>query len=261
MAFPWGSVISAVGGLLGGDNGAKKIAGAQYYLAKRQAEKGIQIRVADALAAGINPVTAIAGAGAPNVQANIGSIPPLSSTQFVADALGDVADSWFNREAIAQEQEVERLRLEQAKEQLKYWRDRNDRRPPPPEKSFGFSIPHVVEETRQTLGAPQLRPQARPTLGSAGKMPVFLPDGQPASIPRRTGERLQMKPWDAMTAGDYSELVGEGRGEAEAVLAVDSIGDAQGVPLFSRPPKDSFLGKLFERRKSRPFNPWTGFED
>lgn len=75
-------------------------------------------------------------------------------------------------------------------------------------------------------------PRLKPALENAPTVRVYLPDGQARSIPQPVADALGKKVGDYILAGDFAELTGELRGEIEAALMSDEIGNAINVPLF-----------------------------
>jgi hypothetical protein len=204
----------------------------------------------DALAAGINPLTALGAGGLSGPVAPSGSFgpasaggvtayaaPPLSSSSFVAQSLGQGVETLFNKDRIASDMEADAIRIELAKEELLQLKKSNEQAGA--RASFGYSIPQVVENSQDASMIPTLasRPKARPNMQNLERIPMFLPDGQQRMVLKSPVERLGMKPWDTISSGDYAELVGEARGEVEAVLMADKIGHSIGITLDGRPSK------------------------
>lgn len=227
------SIAGAVAGpLVGGlfSNRAEKKAAA------RDARK-LQTLVADAKAAGFNPLTALRGGGGYGGA----TAPALSTSQFLAEAVSSAFEAPAAYRAQQLEEERQRLENEALRTQLA---DREAKKNP--YQKFGFDVPSAKQFLPQTKqGVPALsnatRPQSRPTFGSNGTVPVFLPDGQMRMLNARVADRMKLKPYDAVVAGDYAEIVGELRGEAETALVADEIGKNVGIPLWGRDPSKPVL--------------------
>lgn len=209
----------------------------------------------DALEAGYNPLTAMGLAGGVQAPTPSGtstaygtgvglsgsstfSAPPLSSSNFVGEALGAGIETLFNRDKIASDMEADSIRLEMAKEELIALKKSNEQAGA--RKSFGYTIPTVTsawEMDNPKAGLSSVRPNPRPTMGSVERIPVFLPDGQQKQIPASAASRLGIEPWGYVTAGDYAELVGEVRGEVESTLAAVPIGQSVGITISGNPSK------------------------
>lgn len=204
----------------------------------------------DAQAAGFNPLTALrATGGAGNTTT---TAPDLASRQLISDAFSQATDTWFNKQAA--DEASERLKVEQMQQELH--RIQAQKTPPTSEQSFGYSIPHAVAQGAKKYSAPALvgnptRPRARPKMETLQRVPVFLPDGQKRQIPQSAATRLGIEPWGYVTAGDYAELVGEIRGEGETLLATKTIGDAIGIPVFTKPKFGAKKDNLRGRNRTR----------
>ena len=93
----------------------------------------------DAAAAGYNPLSALKyTGGAGNTTTT--HPPSLSSREFIGQALSDGVTTWFNREQIARDEQVESLKLATMREELKLLKNRNK----VPTGTFGYSIPAAV---------------------------------------------------------------------------------------------------------------------
>lgn len=75
-----------------------------------------------AAAAGFNPLTALRNGGSANATT---TGPSLASGNFIGEALSRGIDTWFNRDQIARDQEMDRINLELAREELTAVRSRN----------------------------------------------------------------------------------------------------------------------------------------
>jgi hypothetical protein len=93
----------------------------------------------------------------------------------------------------------------------------------------GTQIPTTIVEGVKTGGP--VRPRLRPTAENQQRTPVFLPDGPEVLIPKSLADNLGLANWGQMGSGQYSEIVGEIRGEAESTLLLDKVGENMGIPL------------------------------
>jgi len=160
MAAWLAPAISAGASLLGGIFGRKS--------AKKQAEQTrkeerylnenrISIAVADAKRAGINPLTAIRSGAANSINSNV-TPPALSSSAFIADAIREGANTWFNAKEAEKDRDLERLKIEIARDELTM-RENQQRIG----QSFGYSIPKIVQTTQRIAHtAPQLTASPHP---------------------------------------------------------------------------------------------------
>lgn len=174
----------------------------------------------DAQAAGFNPLTALKATGGMG-NTTTTEPPALSSRQFIANALNEGLDNWFNRDQIALDKERQRLEVDIARAELDNLRKAQD----PATKRFGYDLHRTITD-RQEQGPPDMR---------IDKMPrrlVFLPDGQIAKVPANWAERMGINEGDWVSPGDYAELLGELRGEGEVALASGAIAKVAGVPFF-----------------------------
>lgn len=222
------SIVGAVAGPLVGAIGSSR---ADKRAQARDGRK-LQTLVSDAKKAGFNPLTALrGGAGYGGATA-----PALSTAQFLAEAVSSAFEAPAAYRAQQLEEERQRLENEALRTQLA---DREAKKNP--YQNFGFDVPSAKQFLPQTKHAgPALsnatRPQSRPTFDSMGTVPVFLPDGQMRNLNARVAARMDLKPYDAIVAGDYPELVGELRGEGETALASGTIAKAIGIPIWGSDP-------------------------
>lgn len=145
---------SIIGKLAGG------LAGKLFGGGKQESVTNFTALRNHALAAGFNPLTALKATGGAGFTTTSGS---LSSNQFLAEAIADSAETWFNRDQIARDEEADRLKTEMMREELKDMKRRNTL----PVQGFGYSIPQVVTTTKAAQ-------QEAPVLGrvpSSGVLP------------------------------------------------------------------------------------------
>lgn len=169
------SIFGAVLGKLAGG-----LAGKLFGGGKQESVTNFTALRNHALAAGFNPLTALKATGGAGFTTTSGS---LSSNQFLAEAIADSATTWFNRDQIARDEEMDRLKTEMMREELKDMQ----RRSKLPVGSFGYSIPHVVTTTKAQVAEP-------PALGrvpSTGILPVTERDVNNSVSPWKVDSR-----WD-----------------------------------------------------------------
>lgn len=236
------SLVSGIFGLFGKKK--KETSTINYEALRNEAHKG-----------GFNPLTALkAGGGAGFMQT---SQPKLSSFQFIGDAIADGISWWGNKEQRERDEEMERVKLETAQEELRLLKGQKGW------KAETFAIPAVTQTmtgspaqnvqpkmARDPLNPMHARPMARADrLGGEGTVPVYLPDGQLRQIPAKAARSLGKERYSYLNAGEYAELVGELRGEAESALIADKIGGATGIKLLHQDDRGTYQGD--ERRGDR----------
>lgn len=161
---------------------------------------------ADAEAAGFNALTALGATGAAGYERTV-SEGALSSAAFMGEAVSNGLTSWFNA--------------------------KNEAPNPVPQGGQGAQ----VDPNRLMLQAGQLSlhgPVSRP---STRRIRIYLPDGQRGFMLASTADRLGIKPEDTLTAGDYTELVGELAGEVGNAIMFSEVHQEQLVkPIFGPAP-------------------------
>lgn len=75
-------------------------------------------------------------------------------------------------------------------------------------------------------------PPPRPSPENANRVAVYLPDGTVALLLSDVAERLGVKQWGHLNAGDLEDLVGEFSGNVAGTLLADRVAKTQGIPLF-----------------------------
>ena len=205
----------------------------------------------DALDAGFNPLTALglsggvqapmaptssyggatATAGVSGQSVATFAAPPLSSSNFIGNALGAGLETLFNKDKIVADLEAEAIRLDMAKQDFEAIKKSNEEAGA--RQSFGYSIPTITQAAVMDGGVTfARRPKSRPTATDRLRAPIFLPEGTQKQVPVGPLRRLDILPWETVSAGEYSELVGELRGEGESALLMDKIGQNMGIPVF-----------------------------
>lgn len=174
-------------------------------------------------AAGFNPLLAFKGNGA-------GTSYPALSGGTAADAI--IAGA-FDRD---QQAEIARANLEVENQRLAMLNQRMVQSDPGTQAATSSSDAGGVGAG--IASAFMAAPPARPTIGSAKRVPVFGPAGQQINVPASWAERMGIKPWGYLAAGEYSELVGEIVGEVGSTVFASEIGKASGADLgYQSPPQ------------------------
>lgn len=182
----------------------------------------------DAQAAGFNPLTALMATGGAGYSRS--ASPALSSASFVQEALERGIDTWFNQ--VERDKEAENIKKAAHLTAKANATSRSLDR-------FGYNLTQTRPYQPRVTWTPVPALAANPT-GLPPKprdvrlMPVRLPDGQERRIPYDVATRLGIGPWGQVTPGDYAELVGEIRGEAESTVMFQEIGQNMGIPFFQR---------------------------
>jgi hypothetical protein len=194
---PLGEKLGGILGDLGGGLIDRK------YQEKRE-DTELQRRIADGRAAGIHPMASI-GAGTPR------------STPFNGkgdDIEREIAKSQINVDSAQAELYRAQAKTIEAEARAV--------------AQGGTRGQTIVEGTPSDgITVPRLRPTAQ----TQARIPIFLPDGTEAMVPQSLAENMGLSPLDQLGAGQYAELVGEIRGEAESTLLMDKIGSNMGIDL------------------------------
>lgn len=222
------ALITAGANLLGSLLGRKKSSaqGVDYVKLRNDAE-----------AAGFNPLTALLAGGGAGYQREFN--PALSSGAFVAEAINRGVDTYFNQ-VTERDAQVDQIR-QGDKLSAALQRAMSSRVP----GSFGYALsdqrPFVPTVSTapppMTVVPVNSRPPKSPLAREPEYIPVRMPDGQPGRLERSIAGRLDIKPWDTVSAGDWAEIVGEITGEAETALKTLEIRDTatrQPGPFKSR---------------------------
>lgn len=152
--------------------------------------------------------------------------PAMSSGSFIAEAV-DRAVTAFNRPP---EKDVLAESLRQAMSVKEAQEQRVERTPRP----FGYDLSAVEPfKPRVTVAQPALergkppaqaaRPQQKPFARDQKFIPVRSPNGNEAQLDATIARRLDIQPWDTLSAGDYTELAGELVGEADIALRAGGV--------------------------------------
>lgn len=232
-----GAILGAVAGPIIGSifNKKEKKKERKNYLADREhAEAQYEENkildykklVKESSAAGFNPLTALMYGSGSGYSGGVGPQSPsgLSSGSFISEAISRGADTYFSTVA-ARDQEATNLRREA--EDKRRWEAEMALRTPV--GSFGYSLQDEKPyNPARTATLPALasnpapsnstgRPPIHPFRQDQSFIPIRLPNGTPGQIDASIARRMDIAPWDTVSAGDYVELVGELVGEAETV--------------------------------------------
>lgn len=131
------ALISAGSSIFGGLFGGKK---------KQTTERNLNFQKIrdDGAAAGFNPLTALAAASGAGVGTTTTTAPSLSTAEFLGEIASKAADSWFNSEQEAKDEEIERIKLETMRAELANIQARTDYMKK--ETPFGASIPQYSSD-------------------------------------------------------------------------------------------------------------------
>jgi hypothetical protein len=209
----WGSLIGAVGGkLIDGFFGRQQAQAQAAY----QNPKAIRNRMERA---GFNPLLAFNGNGAGTIA------PSFGQSQAASNFLAQM-------ETNKTQEQIANAQLEQENKRLKTIAEEMAIKDPSqsivPTTTIGGGVAESADGIR--------RPAPRPTMGNAPRVPVFNPAGDPIEVPKTWAERMGITPWGYLAAGEYAELVGEIRGEGEAVVAMGDIARASGAQVMAENP-------------------------
>lgn len=239
-------LLSSIGSFLGGPFGA--IAGAVAppliqglfgRKAQKDANKNKGVDYAklrdDAIAGGFNPLTALLAGGGAGYQSTFD--PALSSGSFVTEeAVSRGLDTYFNTPSKT-DREVQRIRRDLEAET---YRQQAQMAQGP--QRFGYSLADqrpfrpVIEDYTPALAASTGRPPVNPLDRDPSYIPVRHPDGSRGQLEASIADRLGIKPFHTVSAGDWAEIVGELGGEAEMALGTEKVRDtAISCPIFAEP--------------------------
>lgn len=182
----------------------------QQRSAQRAASAGtdfVKLRK-NAEAAGFNPLTALMATGGQGFQRSFQ--PDLSTGAFISDAISRGADTYFNSvqadaEASALRQRDLARRVEATKTGV-------------PVASFGYDltqqryVPSPVSVSAGAVSDPvagQVKPRPNPAYADLEYIPVRMPNGSNGKLEKSIARRLDIKPYDVVSAGDFEEIVGE----------------------------------------------------
>ncbi|QCS36974.1 hypothetical protein [Tortoise microvirus 37] len=166
---PTGAAIgSSIGGLLGGRGGQTTTTSMDLKALRDNAIK-----------AGFNPLTVLNATGGQAVVQS--TVPPMSSRQFLANALGDSVDTYFNRVDADRDYQLETAKLGILQQEMQERQAQKTR--PTYGQDLGFSIPNWNNEihnsgTMSEVTGPALaRPANALGYGALGK-----PDTSPNMV-------------------------------------------------------------------------------
>lgn len=211
-----GIASSLIGGIFG-----RSRENAQERARKTQ----LQTMVADAQAAGINPISALRAGAAANY-----APPPLASQDALGSAIGQSIELWSNRKSIQANQEAQRLENQIRAVELEQLRSGKN----PFAQQFGYNISEVrAPGPVRESGGPDLSPKYRDSgLGFGWEEPgVVAPvENVPLTFQYRTGAS-DGRNWTGLNADAWEigvgELVGGGivHGGAALLDAAKDISD------------------------------------
>lgn len=254
-----GPIGSAVGTFAGGLIDGKMSQSA----ARRQASVGgidyVRLRN-DAQAAGFNPLTALMAGGGNGYQRVF--TPDLSTGTFIAEAVARGADTYFN-----QRQKQEDAQAANIRHQQEVQRVANDALSRTPRSTFGYDLTQqrVAVSPRSVGGAPLST--ARPPIHPLDRRPEYIdvrwPDGTRGQLEASIARRLDINPFDTVSAGDWEEIVGDSfltgvensigqYGIRATSLGIDPQGRFGLPPLSSDTPRRSRGGVGAMRERMSP---------
>lgn len=241
-----GSVLGGIGGLFGSKK-KKDPTPRQNLLSQARGAR----EAADKY--GFNPLTMLQyGQPGGAMGGGGGSAPPLASIQAITDGLRDINDitsgaAERRRKAEELELDLAQIRLDQARSGVVAVGPGANSvgTGPSPLGRRAVQVPNggaVHAAPRPSLatasaavsgGSLAARPAQHPRTRNNEMIPVTWTDGKPSAIPRGVADRLDLKPFDSIVAGDLEELRGEWVGGVEnSVRAPDVVRyQANGTPL------------------------------
>ncbi|WP_282127560.1 hypothetical protein [Roseobacter litoralis] len=161
----------------------------------------------------------------PGITAQIGQ--KASAGEIIGGALDTYSDHYVQSERL----KLENKRLEQVAQDLTLRT--------PGTKVYGKTNSGVGAATAASVasptmsGVPDTRPKLRPTMETTARIPVFNPAGDKIMVPKSFADRMGINAWGYLAAGEYTELVGEIRGEGETAVAMGDIARATGAHFFA----------------------------
>lgn len=231
MSVITGALINGGIKLLGGLFGSRSAKKAEARARQNFLNSGADTREA-AVRGGFNPLTFLqatgGGAAANGGFSAAGQPAALASQELIMGGLQDFG-SVLSGEAAQQQRERE-LSYNLAK--LEYEKSAASRIGAA--AGSGFSTARraamQIESEGQVIGYGGGAPPRRPTAKNEGRISVFAPNGKTLLVPAGIAERLNIKPWQNMAMGEYTELVGELRGEGEGLVDLGlEVGGGGGI--------------------------------
>jgi hypothetical protein len=205
-----GSVLGGLGGLFGRKKSSSTLVNYKW-IRQKAAENGF------------NPLTALRNGGS----ANSTTIHPGVLSPGAVEAIGEGLETAFNGPKLDRDGQAQDLRVQILQEELKAQKARNAKLGA--RESFGYSIPAIVESAGKPK-PPPLSPTGPKVIAPPdpdARVRVRLPDGTDGSMLKSTAQRLGVKENDQLTAGEYTDIVGEIIGEAGVLSGAAGISDSQ----------------------------------
>ncbi|MFV1531182.1 MULTISPECIES: hypothetical protein [unclassified Phaeobacter] len=232
------TIIGAVAGPLIGGGFSRR--GQKKQDARNDTQ--LQRLVADATAAGINPLTAVRSGGAPSYTSQG---PALSSSSFFAEALGKGIETAFNHKQAKRDEERDKLELDIMREELKEIRKTGS---VAFRENFGYSIPSANTYTGVTDAGTQ-----GPRLDNSGTVPAR--DGSRGSGNRVAGITISEDDrWS--DAEDIEQRYGDVASSAYgvSVAGADALETAKLSPMGRKwsDRRKQALSNIEERNRIRP---------
>ena len=238
-----GSVLSGLGGLFGKKK--KDPTPAQNILSQAQGVREAAEQY------GFNPLTLLQYGQPGGALAGSGGPPPLASIQLLADGLGQLtpeaqADAKRQREADQLNLDLAKLKLEQARSGVIVAPQSAVHSPERP-AVLGKTALAVYPGQSALTSVP--RPLPRPTMESAGSIPVFNLSGGEMPLNKRIADQLNLKPWDVITGDQAEEIFGEVGGNVATLPhqlnAPETVFGGLGDPFSKDGRDDGLLSRLW----------------
>ena len=214
-----GALIGGGVKLLGGLFGSRSARKAEERAAAAFRRSGLDTRIA-AESGGFNPLTFLqatgGGAAVNGGFAAAGQPAALASQELIMGGLQDFGRV-LSGEA-AQEARERELSYNLAK--LEYEKSSASRVGEAAGSGFATArrAAAQIESEGQIVGYSGGAPPRRPGPDDETRIVVYAPDKSPMLVPAGIAERLNIKQWQNLEMGVYTELVGELRGEGEGAL-------------------------------------------
>lgn len=252
LAGLFGASTSTVGGALAAGIGTSLVSGLLQKDQKQITQNTVdyeQMR-ASAEAAGFNPLTALKNGGTAGFSTSTTTVPALSSSQAIKQAIGKGVETWFNRDQIMRDAERDRLELDLMRAELK---GINEASAVVRDRDFGYSIPHAVQKAGVDYAAPS-RPALAPVSGHGVGPDASVAGGGPSS--RVAGADIAHSPsWDDTQKLEdrYGDLVSLPYGVAVGLADLGGFAASKLAPRFRV--KDRGVVPPWRDRKAIPNRP------